>query len=55
MVEKRYSTFKAPLGQKVANGTTDLSEMFDHCVKTGEPPHMSGQQELYEVVFNEAT
>jgi len=55
MVTERYGTFDSPLGKKVAAGNTTLPEFFDHCVANGEPPHMSGQQELYELVFNEYT
>ena len=55
MVAERYATFNSADGSKVAAGTTNLPELFDYAVKTGEPAAVSGQQELYEIIFNEAT
>ena len=51
MLQKRYETFNSGLGAKVATGQTSFEELEQYALKH-EPTPKSGQQELYEAIFN---
>ena len=55
MAEQRYSGWEGDLGRAISDGTTTLAELADR-VEQGEinPDPVSGKQELYENVVNEA-
>jgi len=55
MTEQRYSGWEGDLGRAISDGATTLAELADR-VEQGEinPDPVSGKQELYENVVNEA-
>jgi len=52
MVKARYSSWDTGLAAKVAAGNGTLDECYEYALANGEPPHLSAQQELYELEFN---
>ena len=53
MVKDRYSSFDSDLGKKIEAGGSSLRELEAHALANGEPPILSGKQELYETIFTE--
>ena len=52
MVKDRYSSFDSGFGKKVEEGSISLEDCEAYVQKHGEPQQRSGQQELYELVYN---
>mmetsp|Transcript_14315 Transcript_14315/g.31337 ORF Transcript_14315/g.31337 Transcript_14315/m.31337 type:complete len:223 (-) Transcript_14315:249-917(-) len=52
MLEERYSTFNSELGKKIEDGSATLEDCEAYAMEHGEPEQKSGQQELYDMVFN---
>jgi len=52
MVTERYESFSSEIGKKIEAGTATLEELEQFVQKHGEPTQRSGQQELYEGIFN---
>mmetsp|Transcript_26018 Transcript_26018/g.31574 ORF Transcript_26018/g.31574 Transcript_26018/m.31574 type:complete len:488 (+) Transcript_26018:119-1582(+) len=53
MIAKRYSTFDSDLGRKIEAGEASLEELAAYAESIGEPPLVSGKQELFENIFTE--
>jgi xylose isomerase len=51
---ERYSSYNSGIGKKIADGTTDLVELFEYAenLKDAEMPG-SGNQEGLEAIFNQ--
>lgn len=52
MVKDRYSSFDSGFGKKVEEGSVSLEDCETYVKEHGEPQQQSGQQELYEMVYN---
>jgi xylose isomerase len=52
MVSDRYASFDSGFGKKIEDGKATLAECEEYVLKHGEPVGKSGQQELYETLFN---
>ncbi len=52
MVSDRYKSFEDGFGKKLEDGSLTLEDCEKFVNEKGEPTLQSGQQELYEVVFN---
>ena len=53
MLMERYSTWETDeMGKKIEAGTATLEECVEYAKAKGEPPMISGKQELYEMMRN---
>ncbi|WDE97460.1 xylose isomerase [Lentisphaera profundi] len=52
MLKQRYSSFDAGQGSAFEAGKLSLSDLRDLAATKGEPTQISGQQELYENIYN---
>merc|ERR1711871_1208241 len=52
MVKQRYASWNTGLAADVAAFKGSLDQCYKYALENGEPEHLSGQQELYERVFN---
>lgn len=52
LVTKRYSSWESAMGKRVLSGQASLQDLEAFAKENGEPTQASGQQELYEMVFN---
>lgn len=52
LVKDRYSSFDSGFGKKVEEGSVSLEDCETYVKEHGEPQQQSGQQELYEMVYN---
>jgi xylose isomerase len=51
LVEDRYASFNSPLGKLVEEGKVGFEELEKVALESGEPPIVSGKQELAEMIF----
>jgi len=51
LVDDRYSSFNSPLGKLIEEGSVGFEELEKHALQAGEPPLVSGKQELAEMIF----
>ena len=51
-VSKRYKSFKSGIGRKVMRGETNFRELERYILKNGEPPKISGREEMLENIIN---
>jgi xylose isomerase len=54
LVRARYAGWDKGIGRRIFDGKAGFSELEAFTLKNGEPDCPSGQQELYELLFNEA-
>lgn len=54
LVANRYAGWDRGLGQQIEHGKVGFNELEKHALENGEPDVPSGQQELYELLLNEA-
>jgi xylose isomerase len=52
LVEDRYASFNSPLGKLIEEGKVGFEELEKHALEAGEPPIVSGKQELAEMIFS---
>ncbi len=52
MLENRYASFDSGPGLAFEKGRLTLDDLVTHAINVGEPPLISGQQELYERIIN---
>lgn len=52
MRKERYDSFNSHLGLAFEQGTLKLEDLRDFAISMGEPKHVSGRQELYELIVN---
>jgi xylose isomerase len=52
MVKNRYKSFDEGFGKKLEEGVLSLEDCEQFVKENGNPEHSSGQQELYDLVFN---
>lgn len=52
MVNQRYSSFTQDIGKRIESGEATFDECEEYIKKNGEPNKISGEQEKYEVIFN---
>ena len=53
MLKDRYAGYQTGMGRKILSGKTSLPELERWAAQQGEPPRISGRQELLESVVNE--
>ncbi len=51
-VSERYKSFKSGIGRKVMRGETNFRELERYILKNGEPPKISGREEMLENLIN---
>ncbi len=51
-VSERYKSFKSGIGRKVMRGETNFRELERYIHKNGEPPKISGREEMLENLIN---
>jgi len=51
LIDDRYSSFNSPLGKLIEEGSVGFEELEKHALQAGEPPLVSGKQELAEMIF----
>ncbi len=51
-VSERYKSFKSGIGRKVMRGETNFRELERYIHKHGEPPKISGREEMLENLIN---
>ena len=52
-IRNRYAGYRGGIGRKVMTGKTNLKELADYAAKKGEPPRISGRQEMLENMVNQ--
>ena len=52
IVAERYKSFKSGIGRKVMRGETNFRELERYIHKHGEPPKISGREEMLENLIN---
>mgnify|MGYP001007048615 CR=1 FL=1 len=52
MRKERYDSFNSHQGLAFEQGTLKLEDLRDFAISMGEPKHVSGRQELYELIVN---
>ena len=52
-VAERYAGYKSGMGRKIMKGATSLPELEKWAAKQGEPPCISGRQEMLENIVNQ--
>jgi len=52
MLEERYSSYNSKIATKIDNGNSSFEELERYAIQNDEPKQKSGQQELYETIFN---
>lgn len=52
-IEERYAGWKTAMGRKILAGKATLPELEEWAAKIGEPPRISGRQEMLENILNE--
>ncbi|KAF1780496.1 Xylose isomerase-like, TIM barrel domain [Phytophthora cactorum] len=51
MVKQRYASWKSTLGERIEQGKATLEEVAAYAKESGEPDHVSGKQELAELML----
>ncbi|KAG1707826.1 hypothetical protein DVH05_024477 [Phytophthora capsici] len=51
MVKQRYASWKSELGERIVEGKATLEEVAAYARESGEPDHVSGKQELAELML----
>ncbi|SNS62877.1 D-xylose isomerase [Anaerovirgula multivorans] len=51
-IEKRYSSYKTGIGEKIVQGKVGLEELYDYALKLNEIKLQSGRQEMLEAILN---
>ncbi|ETL77578.1 xylose isomerase [Phytophthora nicotianae CJ01A1] len=51
MVKQRYASWKSALGERIEQGKATLEEVAAYAKESGEPDHVSGKQELAELML----
>ncbi|KAE8963459.1 Xylose isomerase [Phytophthora fragariae] len=51
MVKQRYASWKSALGERIEDGRATLEEVAAYAKESGEPDHVSGKQELAELLL----
>ncbi|EGZ07610.1 hypothetical protein PHYSODRAFT_565503 [Phytophthora sojae] len=51
MVKQRYASWKSALGERIEDGRATLEEVAAYAKEAGEPDHVSGKQELAELML----
>lgn len=51
-VKDRYAGYRRGIGRKIMTGQTSLPELEAYAAKQGEPPRISGRQEMLENIVN---
>ncbi len=54
LVGERYAGWDSAFGKKIENGKIGFRELEQYALEHGEPAIVSGQQELYELLLNDA-
>ena len=52
MVKERYASFDSGFGKEIEQGKVTLEDCEKFIKEHGEPQQRSGQQELYELIYN---
>jgi xylose isomerase len=52
-IRQRYAAYDTGIGRKIEAGRTDFRELEAYALKHGEPPQISGRQEMLENIVNQ--
>jgi xylose isomerase len=52
--KERYSSFDSGAGSDYVNNKLTLDDLRNYAIKNGEPKQISGKQELYESIIQNA-
>jgi len=51
-VDERYSSYKSGIGARIEAGEASFAELEKYALEHGEPKHISGKQEKFELLLN---